>query len=81
MLRTLNRGAKALERAVQVELRLESRLELHLDSRLELHLVLQLEPPKREPAVAWWARDRGFRCGISAAIVRTARGSSGLSQV
>ena len=68
MLRTLNRGAKALERAVQMEL------------RLELHLVLQLEPPKREPAVAWWARDRGFRCGISAAIVRTARGSSGLSQ-
>jgi hypothetical protein len=69
VLRPLNRGAKALERAVQME------------SRLELQLALQLEQPRREPGVAWWAQDRGFRCGISAAPVGTARGSSGLSQV
>ena len=70
MLRALNRSAKA--RAVQME--------LIPGLQMELQLALQLEQPRREPAVASWAQDRGFRCGISAAPVGTARGSSGLSQ-
>ena len=68
MLRALNRSAKALARAVQME------------SRLELQLALQLQQPRREPGVAWWAPGLEFRCGISVAPVGTARGSSGLSQ-
>ena len=48
--------------------------------QMELIPVLQMELQRREPGVASWAQDRGFRCGISAAIVRTARGSFGLSQ-
>lgn len=66
MLRTVIAGAR--ERASPMEL---------------LSALQQMGPlkyPRREPGVASWARDQGFRCGISAATVRTARGSSGLSQ-